>query len=252
MNDLFKDVTSFGQNCFNVQIGRGSKAIEAIAFFNVVLLGGDNEHLNYVCGTSSMCQGRNCRRCLSSRTYRFVMERDENKVRVDNDHEVLAKRRKEMRSRQLLTVAERRNYVKTDAEKDLIALAENLRITKIGNNPLYSRFWYANYRGLPGMHASCPPDWLHTILKGCVEKTVAAILLMVEFFSKFDISSLLSGRLRRLRPKCQLPWKGGKSLLDSRIRHFPIHLFHSRFCRYKLYYHILITLIGQIYVSVMM
>ena len=30
MNDLFKDVTSFGQNCFNVQIGRGSKAIEAI------------------------------------------------------------------------------------------------------------------------------------------------------------------------------------------------------------------------------
>ena len=54
-----------------------------------------------------------------------------------------------MRSRQLLTVAERRNYVKTDAEKDLIALAENLRITKIGNNPLYSRFWYANYRGLP-------------------------------------------------------------------------------------------------------
>jgi hypothetical protein len=34
MNDLFKDVTSFGQNCFNVQIGRGSKAVEAIAFFN--------------------------------------------------------------------------------------------------------------------------------------------------------------------------------------------------------------------------
>jgi hypothetical protein len=58
-----------------------------------------------------------------------------------------------MRSRQLLTVANRRNYVKTDAERDLLALAENLRITKIGDNPLYSRFWYANYRGLLGMHA---------------------------------------------------------------------------------------------------
>jgi hypothetical protein len=234
MNDLFKEITSFGKNCFTIQIGRGPKAVKAIAFVSIALLGGDNEHLNYVCGTSSMCIGRNCRRCLSSRTYRFVMETDENQTRVDNDHEVLAKRRKEMRSRQLLTVANRRNYVKTDAERDLLALAENLRITKIGDNPLYSRFWYANYRGLLGMHASCPPDWLHTILKGCVEKTVAAILLLVEYFGKFDVSGLFTGRLRRLRPKRHLPWKSGKSILDHRIRHFPIHLFHKRFGRYTI------------------
>ena len=48
MNDLFKDVTSFGKNCFRVQIGRGDNALSEVAFVSVSLLGGDNEHLNYV------------------------------------------------------------------------------------------------------------------------------------------------------------------------------------------------------------
>ena len=77
MNDLFKDVTSFGKNCFRVQIGRGDNALSEVAFVSVSLLGGDNEHLNYVCGTSSTCKGRNCRRCMSNRTYRFMLKRDE-------------------------------------------------------------------------------------------------------------------------------------------------------------------------------
>ena len=47
MNDLFKDVTSFGKNCFRVQIGRGDNALSEVAFVSVSLLGGDNEHLNY-------------------------------------------------------------------------------------------------------------------------------------------------------------------------------------------------------------
>ena len=192
MNDLFKDVTSFGKNCFRVQIGRGDNALSEVAFVSVSLLGGDNEHLSYVCGTSSTCKGRNCRRCMSNRTYRFVLERDECVVRNDNDHEVLSKRWKELRTRQLLRVAEGRNYVKTPNEKDLLALSDNLSITKVGLNVMYSRFWYWNYRGLPGLHASCHPDWLHTILKGAVEKTLSATLLLIEYFSKFDVSFIVN------------------------------------------------------------
>jgi hypothetical protein len=229
MNDLFKDVTSFGKNCFRVQIGRGDNALSEVAFVSVSLLGGDNEHLNYVCGTSSTCKGRNCRRCMSNRTYRFVLERDECVVRNDNDHEVLSKRWKELRTRQLLRVAEGRNYVKTPNEKDLLALSDNLSITKVGLNVMYSRFWYWNYRGLPGLHASCHPDWLHTILKGAVEKTLSAILLLIEYFSKFDVSFIVTRR-RRKRTK-MYPWQNAKSVLDWRIRHFPIHLFHPRFAR---------------------
>ena len=48
MNDLFTEITSFGKNCFQVQIGRGDLALHQVAFINVSLLGGDNEHLNYV------------------------------------------------------------------------------------------------------------------------------------------------------------------------------------------------------------
>jgi len=225
MNDLFTEITSFGKNCFQVQIGRGDLALHQVAFINVSLLGGDNEHLNYVCGTASTCNGRNCRRCMSNRTYRFVVNADECKPRVDNDHEVLSYRRKTLKSKQLLKVASGGNYVKSANEKDLIALGKNLSITKLGVNVLYSRFWYANYRGLPGLHSSCPPDWLHTIIKGAVEQTLAASLLIVEYFSHFDISVIYGGK------RC-LPWKYNKSILDHRSKFFPIHLFYDKFCRY--------------------
>ena len=105
MNDLFAEITSFGKNCFQVQIGRGDLALHQVAFVNVSLLGGDNEHLNYVCGTASTCNGRNCRRCMSNRTYRFMVDADECKPRVDNEHEVLSFRRKTLKTKQLLKVA---------------------------------------------------------------------------------------------------------------------------------------------------
>ena len=224
MNDLFAEITSFGKNCFRVQIGRGDAALHKVAFINVSLLGGDNEHLNYVCGTASTCAGRNCRRCMSNRTYRFMLEEEESAIRVDNDHEVLSHRRKMLKTRQLLKVAAGQSYRKSTQEHDLVALGKNLKITKLGFNPLYSRFWYANYRGLAGLHASCPPDWLHTIIKGCVEKTLSGTLLLVELFSKFDYSDIAGGS------RC-LPWKYNKSILDHRSRFFPIHLFSERFCR---------------------
>ena len=132
---------------------------------------------------------------------------------------------KTLKTKQLLKVASGGNYVKSANEKDLIALGKNLSITKLGVNVLYSRFWYANYRGLPGLHASCPPDWLHTIIKGAVEKTLAASLLIVEYFSHFDISVIYGGK------RC-LPWKYNKSILDHRSKFFPIHLFFDKFCRY--------------------
>jgi len=228
MNDLFTEMTSFGKNCFEVQIGRGPNSLKEIAFINVSLLGGDNEHLNYVCGTSSTCAGRNCRRCMSNRTYRFMVDEDECEIRNDNTHEVYAHRRKTLKTKQLLRIAAAKNYVKTDNEKDLVALGKNLKVTKLGQNPLYSRFWYANYRGLPGLHASSPPDWLHTVIKGMVEKTLGAALLLIEFFSKYDVSDIGVGAGR-----C-LPWKYNKSILDNRVRHFPIHLFSERFCRFAL------------------
>ena len=224
INDLFADITSFGKNCFHVQIGRGASALHEVAFINVSLLGGDNEHLNYVCGTSSNCGGRNCRRCMSHRTFRFMVEDDECEVRVDNDHEVLSHRRKALKTKQLLKVARGGNYIKSANEKELVEMGKDLSVTKLGVNPLYSRFWYANYRGLPGLHASVPPDWLHTVIKGAVEKTLAAALLLVEFFSKFDVSFITGGK------RC-LPWKFNKSILDHRSRYFPIHLFYDRFCR---------------------
>jgi len=124
-----------------------------------------------------------------------MVDADECKPRVDNEHEVLSFRRKTLKTKQLLKVASGGNYVKSSNEKDLLALGKNLSITKLGANVLYSRFWYANYRGLPGLHTSCPPDWLHTIIKGAVEKTLAASLLIVEHFSHFDISVIYGGNV---------------------------------------------------------
>jgi hypothetical protein len=66
---------------------------------------------------------------------------------------------------------------------------------------------------------------LHTIIKGAVEKTLAASLLIVEYFSHFDISVIYGGK------RC-LPWKFNKSILDHRSKFFPIHLFYDKFCRY--------------------
>ena len=224
INDLFAEITSFGKNCFHVQIGRGDQSVREVAFLSVSMLGGDNEHLNYICGTSSNCVGRNCRRCMSNRTYRFMVDEDECTIRNDNDHEVLSYRRRALKIRQLSKIAGGRNYLKTANEKDLVALSKNLKVTKLGVNPLYSRFWYANFRGFFGLHACSPPDWLHTIIKGVVEKTLAAALLLVEFFSKFDVSTIIGGK------KC-LPWKHNKSIVDHRVRYFPIHLLSDRFCR---------------------
>jgi hypothetical protein len=129
-----------------------------------------------------------------------------------------------MKTKQLMKVARGGNYIKSANEKELVEMGKDLSVTKLGVNPLYSRFWYANYRGLPGLHASVPPDWLHTVIKGAVEKTLAAALLLVEFFSKFDVSFITGGK------RC-LPWKFNKSILDHRSRFFPIHLFYNRFCR---------------------
>ena len=145
INDLFAEITSFGKNCFHVQIGRGDQSVREVAFLSVAMLGGDNEHLNYICGTSSNCVGRNCRRCMSNRTYRFMVDEDECTIRNDNDHEVLSYRRRALKIRQLSKIAGGRNYLKTANEKDLVALSKNLKVTKLGVNPLYSRFWYANF-----------------------------------------------------------------------------------------------------------
>ena len=61
-------------------------------------------------------------------------------IRNDNDHEVLSYRRRALKIRQLSKIAGGRNYLKTANEKDLVALSKNLKVTKLGVNPLYSRF----------------------------------------------------------------------------------------------------------------
>ena len=53
---------------------RGITALKEVAFVNLSLLEGDHEHLNYISGTSSTCSYRNCRRCMSDRTFRFMAE----------------------------------------------------------------------------------------------------------------------------------------------------------------------------------
>ena len=74
MSDLFTDITSFGKCCFQAKIKRGITALKEVAFVNLSLLEGDNKHLNYVSGTSSTCSDRNCRRCMSDRNFRFMVE----------------------------------------------------------------------------------------------------------------------------------------------------------------------------------
>ena len=69
-----RHITSFGKYCFQAKIGRGITALKEVAFVNLSLLEGDHEHLNYISGTSSTCSDRNCRRCMSDRTFRFMAE----------------------------------------------------------------------------------------------------------------------------------------------------------------------------------
>ena len=73
-SDLFADITSFGKYHFQAKIGRGITALKEVAFVNLSWLEGDHEHLNYVSGTSSTCSDRNCSRCMSDRTFRFMVE----------------------------------------------------------------------------------------------------------------------------------------------------------------------------------
>ena len=74
MCDLFVDITSFEKYCFQAKIGRGITVLKEVAFVNLSLLECFHEHLIYVSGTSSTCSDMNCRRCMSDRTFRFMVE----------------------------------------------------------------------------------------------------------------------------------------------------------------------------------
>ena len=69
-----RHITSFGKYCFQAKIGRSITALKEVAFVNLSLLEGDHEHLNYISGTSLTCSDRNCRRCMSDHTFRFMVE----------------------------------------------------------------------------------------------------------------------------------------------------------------------------------
>ena len=103
------------------------------------------------------------------------------------------------------------------SEKDLVSNMKNYGL-KWGSNPCYSLFYYWNYRGLFGMHQSVFPDWLHTVLKGMVEKVLSWVLIILHVFKNVIVKKYSTNR------HLCAPWKDNMSTLDYRIQHFPTHV----------------------------
>ena len=91
---------------------------------------------------------------------------------------------------------------------------------KWGGNPCYSLFYYWNYRGLFGLHQSVYPDWLHTVLKGMVEKVLSWVLIIMHVFKNVTVNRFQS----KVRAGNQAPWSDNMAILDYRIQHFPTHV----------------------------
>ena len=59
--DAFKEVTQLGRNCFKVQVGKSEDAFQTYVMINVLILSGDGQYLDWLCGTSLKRKFMQCR-----------------------------------------------------------------------------------------------------------------------------------------------------------------------------------------------
>ena len=178
--DAFKEVTQLGSNCFKVQIGKTEGAFQAYVMVNVLILSGDGQYLDWLCGTSLKRKYMQCRMCQSSTMSRFVQSNGQNKWRDDNHMAAIGKHTEGAYIRRWLHYLNGGSlrYNTPPEDQEWFAEAKKYGVTA-GYNPLYKFYTYWRGRGITSLHRSVVPDYLHVIEKGLVEKTISWTLMII-------------------------------------------------------------------------
>ena len=178
--DAFKEVTKLGSNCFKVQVGKSRHAFQRYVMVNVLILSGDGQFLDWLCGTSLRRKFMQCRSCQSSNMSRFIQDSGHNKWRDDNQMAGIAKHAEGAYMRRWLHYLNGGSlrYNTPPEDQEWINEAKRFGVTA-GTNPLYKFFTYWRGRGITSLHRSVYPDYLHVIEKGLIEKTISWTLMII-------------------------------------------------------------------------
>jgi len=161
--DSFKEVTRLGSNCFKVQIGKSRNAFQRYVMVNVLILSGDGQYLDWLCGTSLRRKSMQCRSCQSSSMSRFIQDNAQNKWRDDNHMAAIGKHTEAvyMRRWQHYLNGGSLRYCTPPEDIHWINEAKRFGITP-GINPLYKFFTYWHGTGITSLHRSVYPDYACT------------------------------------------------------------------------------------------
>ena len=162
-------VTKLGSNCFKVQVGKSRHAFQRYVMVNVLILSGDGQFLDWLCGTSLRRKFMQCRSCQSSNMSRFIQDSGHNKWRDDNQMAGIAKHAEGAYMRRWLHYLNGGSlrYNTPPEDQEWINEAKRFGVTA-GTNPLYKFFTYWRGRGITSLHRSVYPDYLHVIEKGLI------------------------------------------------------------------------------------
>ena len=178
--DAFKEVTKLGSNCFKVQVGKSRNAFQRYVMVNVLILSGDGQFLDWLCGTSLRRKFMQCRSCQSSNMSRFIQDSVHNKWRDDNHMAGIGKHAESAYMRRWLHYLNGGSlrYNTPPEDQEWIKESQKFGVTA-GTNPLYKFFTYWRGRGITSLHRSVYPDYLHVIEKGLIEKTISWTLMII-------------------------------------------------------------------------
>ena len=210
---VFDPVTKLGENCFEVLIGQGADQIKRIAFFHVLLISGDGMFLDGIAGTGMRRLGMQCRLCTTRKMYGLTEPVGGYVYRDDFEHAWIVAQLEEVYVKRWCWFVnkgaeEGSLYKYSLQDKEFLKLGKQFGLVE-GRNCLYKFFGYWRGRGISSLHQAIPPDFLHVIEKGFLEKTIQWSLVVVGLVEEISRKSRLEN------------YTEGNSLLDARIISFP-------------------------------
>ena len=209
----FDPVTKLGENCFEVLIGQGVQQIKRIAFIHVLLISGDGMFLDGIAGTGMRRLGMQCRLCTTRKLYGLTEPVGGYVYRDDFEHAWIVAQLEEVfvkRWRWFVNKGESEGtlYKYSLQDKEFLKLGKHFGLIE-GRNCLYKFFSYWRGRGISSLHQAIPPDFLHVIEKGLLEKTIQWSLMVIALVEEISRKHRLDN------------YTEANSLLDARISSFP-------------------------------
>ena len=208
----FESITKLGENCFEVLIGRGTSQVRCVAFIHVLLISGDGQFLDSISGTGARRKHMQCRLCTTRCLYALDEPEGGYTFRDDFEHAFVCAQLEDVFLRRWKWFIETQGsqgkfYRLSIDDKKWLQLGDKYGIVE-GRNSLYKLFGYWRGRGITSFHKSLPPDFLHVIEKGLLEKTFMWSLVIVLLIQELSINAKEDN------------YQNSLSLLDARITSF--------------------------------